>query len=124
MPRLNLTDASAIVTGGASGIGEASARQLAALGAKIVIADLNEDLGKKVADGVTYGYRGGTKSDLPAEIQNVNIPDRTSVDFQNICLHGLSIMCRNHYNARELAGKWAGRSGCMRTAWWLRLSRL
>ncbi len=52
MPRMNLTDSSAIVTGGASGIGEASARQLAALGAKVVIADLNEELGTKVATEV------------------------------------------------------------------------
>ncbi|MTA14416.1 MAG: SDR family NAD(P)-dependent oxidoreductase, partial [Actinobacteria bacterium] len=49
MPRLNLQGASAIVTGGASGIGEASARQLAALGARVVIADLQEDKGAEVA---------------------------------------------------------------------------
>jgi NAD(P)-dependent dehydrogenase (short-subunit alcohol dehydrogenase family) len=49
MPRINLHDASAIVTGGASGIGEASARQLAALGAHVVIADLQEERGGKVA---------------------------------------------------------------------------
>jgi NAD(P)-dependent dehydrogenase (short-subunit alcohol dehydrogenase family) len=46
---LNLQGASAIVTGGASGIGEASARQLAALGARVVIADLQEDKGAEVA---------------------------------------------------------------------------
>ena len=33
---------SAIVTGGASGIGEACARQLAAAGAKVLIADVND----------------------------------------------------------------------------------
>ena len=49
MPRLNLQGASAIVTGGASGIGEASARQLAELGARVVIADLNEDRGQQIA---------------------------------------------------------------------------
>jgi NAD(P)-dependent dehydrogenase (short-subunit alcohol dehydrogenase family) len=49
MPRMNLEGASAIVTGGASGIGEASARQLAAAGARVVIADLNEDRGQAVA---------------------------------------------------------------------------
>ncbi len=49
MPRLDLTGASAVVTGGASGIGEASARQLAALGVRVVIADLNEDQGGAVA---------------------------------------------------------------------------
>ncbi len=49
MPRLDLTGASAIVTGGASGIGEAAARQLATLGARVVIADLQEDKGISVA---------------------------------------------------------------------------
>ncbi|MBJ7283005.1 MAG: SDR family NAD(P)-dependent oxidoreductase, partial [Acidimicrobiia bacterium] len=49
MPRLNLNGSSAIVTGGASGIGEACARQLADLGARVVIADLNEDAGTAVA---------------------------------------------------------------------------
>ena len=49
MPRMNINGASAIVTGGASGIGEASARQLAQLGARVVIADLNEELGQVVA---------------------------------------------------------------------------
>jgi NAD(P)-dependent dehydrogenase (short-subunit alcohol dehydrogenase family) len=49
MTRLNLQGASAIVTGGASGIGEASARQLAALGARVVIADLQEEFGEAIA---------------------------------------------------------------------------
>ena len=49
MPRINLEGSSSIITGGASGIGEASARQLAALGSRVVIADLNEDKGSAVA---------------------------------------------------------------------------
>ncbi|MGI9616266.1 MAG: SDR family NAD(P)-dependent oxidoreductase [Acidimicrobiales bacterium] len=49
---MNLEGSSAVVTGGASGIGEASARQLAALGARVVIADLNEELGQSVASDV------------------------------------------------------------------------
>ena len=49
MPRLDLNGASAVVTGGASGIGEACARQLADLGVRVVIADLNEDKGTAVA---------------------------------------------------------------------------
>ena len=49
MPRLDLNGASAVVTGGASGIGEACARQLAALGVRVVIADLNEDKGTRGA---------------------------------------------------------------------------
>ena len=42
MPRVNLEGSSSIVTGAASGIGEACARQLAELGSKVVVADLNE----------------------------------------------------------------------------------
>jgi len=49
---MDITGASAIVTGGASGIGAASARLLAARGAKVVVADLQEDKGKELADEV------------------------------------------------------------------------
>jgi NAD(P)-dependent dehydrogenase (short-subunit alcohol dehydrogenase family) len=49
MERFNLEGASAIVTGGASGIGLACAEQLAGLGAKVVVADLNEEGGNEVA---------------------------------------------------------------------------
>lgn len=52
MPRVNLEGSSSIVTGGASGIGEATARQLAAAGSKVVIADLNEERGKQVAEEI------------------------------------------------------------------------
>ena len=49
MPRMNLQGASCIVTGGASGIGEAAAHQLADAGSRVVIADLQEDKGQSVA---------------------------------------------------------------------------
>ena len=46
---MDITDKSAIVTGGASGIGAAAARQLAAKGATVVIADLNAEKGEALA---------------------------------------------------------------------------
>jgi NAD(P)-dependent dehydrogenase (short-subunit alcohol dehydrogenase family) len=49
---MDITGASAIVTGGASGIGAASVRRLAAAGAKVVVADLQEDKGRALADEV------------------------------------------------------------------------
>ncbi|MAL81341.1 MAG: SDR family NAD(P)-dependent oxidoreductase [Actinomycetota bacterium] len=49
---MELSGSSAVVTGGASGIGAAAARQLAARGAKVVVADLQEDAGNTVADQI------------------------------------------------------------------------
>lgn len=49
---MELNGSSAVVTGGASGIGAAAARQLAAKGAKVVVADLQEETGNAVADEI------------------------------------------------------------------------
>jgi NAD(P)-dependent dehydrogenase (short-subunit alcohol dehydrogenase family) len=49
---MDITGASAIVTGGASGIGAAAARGLAAKGALVVVADLQEDKGSALADEI------------------------------------------------------------------------
>jgi NAD(P)-dependent dehydrogenase (short-subunit alcohol dehydrogenase family) len=46
---MKLENTSALVTGGASGLGEATARALAAKGVKVVIMDLKEDDGEKLA---------------------------------------------------------------------------
>ncbi|HEY4703239.1 MAG TPA: SDR family NAD(P)-dependent oxidoreductase, partial [Streptosporangiaceae bacterium] len=46
---MELNAVTAIVSGGASGLGEATARELAAAGAFVVVADLAEDRGKAVA---------------------------------------------------------------------------
>jgi NAD(P)-dependent dehydrogenase (short-subunit alcohol dehydrogenase family) len=52
---MELNGTTAIVSGGASGLGEATARRLAAAGSFVVVADLSEDRGKAVADEI-----GGT----------------------------------------------------------------
>jgi NAD(P)-dependent dehydrogenase (short-subunit alcohol dehydrogenase family) len=49
---VDINGASAIVTGGASGIGAASARQLAARGARVVVADLQADRGAELAEEI------------------------------------------------------------------------
>ncbi len=53
---MDISAASAIVTGGASGIGAACARGLAARGAKVVVADLNEELGRQVAEEIAGAF--------------------------------------------------------------------
>jgi len=49
---MDIEGTSALVTGGASGIGAACARRLAGLGARVVVADLNADAGGAVAEEV------------------------------------------------------------------------
>lgn len=64
---MELEGASAVITGGASGIGEACARRLSLLGAKPVICDLNEERGREIAKEL-----GGTfvKCDVTKTEQN------------------------------------------------------
>jgi len=49
---MELNGATAIVSGGASGLGEATVRELAAAGSAVVVADLNEERGKALAGEV------------------------------------------------------------------------
>lgn len=52
MTGIDLTGAVALVTGGGSGIGEACATMLAARGAKVMVADLDEQAARRVADEI------------------------------------------------------------------------
>jgi len=63
---LDINGASAIVTGGASGLGAATARLLSTKGAKVVVVDLNDDLGNAVASEVGGKY---AKADVSNEEQ-------------------------------------------------------
>jgi NAD(P)-dependent dehydrogenase (short-subunit alcohol dehydrogenase family) len=62
---MELNGISAIVTGGASGIGEGCARLLAGRGAKVVIADLQDDKGNALATeiGGAFAHVDVTNSD-------------------------------------------------------------
>jgi len=59
---------SAVVTGGASGLGEATARALAAKGVKVGIFDMNAERGASVAE------------EIGATFAKVNVADEASVD--------------------------------------------
>ncbi len=58
----------AIVTGGASGLGEATARLLAKQGAKVALFDLNEERGQQIA------------SEIGGHFAKVNVADEASLD--------------------------------------------
>lgn len=63
---MDITGASAIVTGGASGLGEATARLLARRGAKVVVLDLQKEKGEKVAAEIGGAF---AKADVADEQQ-------------------------------------------------------
>jgi len=75
----------ALVTGGASGIGEQTVRVLAAAGARVVIADLNEEAAAKLAAEV-----GGGASALA-----LNVTNRDSVSSAFGSLDKLDILINN-----------------------------
>lgn len=62
---MEISGASAIVVGGAGGLGEATVRRLHAAGAKVVVADLADDKGKALADelGTVYVRTDATDED-------------------------------------------------------------
>src|SRR5215211_1300708 len=52
---MDMTNASALVTGGAGGFGSATARRLARMGAKVVIADVADERGEALAKELGNG---------------------------------------------------------------------
>lgn len=53
---MELNNTSAVVTGGASGLGEATARELSTRGVRVVVADLNDALGASIAAEIGGTY--------------------------------------------------------------------
>ncbi|OZE81134.1 3-hydroxybutyrate dehydrogenase [Rhodococcus sp. 15-649-2-2] len=64
----DLTGRSALVTGGASGIGAACARELAGRGARVTLADVNDVAAKELA------------SEIGGEVWSVDLLDTTALD--------------------------------------------
>jgi NAD(P)-dependent dehydrogenase (short-subunit alcohol dehydrogenase family) len=60
---MNFDGIAAIVTGGASGLGAATAERLAGLGAKVTIFDLNAELGHALADQIGGRFSGVNVTD-------------------------------------------------------------
>jgi NAD(P)-dependent dehydrogenase (short-subunit alcohol dehydrogenase family) len=63
---MDLNGTGALVAGGASGLGEATARELAARGARVTVADLNEERGEALAGELGAAFM---KADVTDESQ-------------------------------------------------------
>jgi NAD(P)-dependent dehydrogenase (short-subunit alcohol dehydrogenase family) len=68
---LDLNGTSSIVTGGGSGLGEATARLLAQRGAKVVVVDLQEDKGNKVASDIGGAFVKADVTDTDQVVQAI-----------------------------------------------------
>ncbi|XP_059303896.1 short-chain dehydrogenase reductase 3b-like [Lycium ferocissimum] len=80
----------AIITGGASGIGEATSRLFAQHGAKIVIADIQEEKGRSVTESIGSSHCTFIKCDVTDEKQvqslvqsTVEIHGKVNIMFSN-----------------------------------------
>src|SRR5579875_4074044 len=62
---MDINGSSSIVTGGASGLGEATVRLLAARGARVVVLDMQDDKGEQLAKevGGVFAHADVTKAD-------------------------------------------------------------
>src|SRR4051794_16517541 len=69
-----LRDKVAIVTGGAAGIGQATAQLFAEEGAKVVVADINESAGAETVSDLES--HGGRAIFIPTEISHENEVER------------------------------------------------
>ncbi|OBG38882.1 SDR family NAD(P)-dependent oxidoreductase [Mycobacterium sp. E3198] len=65
-----LADRVAVVTGGGGGIGAATARLFAQHGARVVIADIDDELGRRTADGISAS--GGSAMTLTTDVRDAD----------------------------------------------------
>jgi NAD(P)-dependent dehydrogenase (short-subunit alcohol dehydrogenase family) len=72
---VDVSGASALVTGGASGLGAATSRRLAAQGAHVVVFDLNDALGKELAEEIGGTFAYGDVTDVDAVEAALNLAE-------------------------------------------------
>ncbi len=90
---MRIEGASALVAGGASGLGAASARRLAAGGARVTIADLNVDAGEALAAEIGASFAACDVTDA-AQVEAA-VPDGVRI----------SVCCAGIGHAEKAAGK-------------------
>lgn len=89
MDSSGIEDKVALVTGGASGIGAATARLLSTQGAKVVVADLDRDAAERLAASLP-GEAIGIGGDVSVEVDVEEMVATTVEHFGRVDLHHLN----------------------------------
>jgi NAD(P)-dependent dehydrogenase (short-subunit alcohol dehydrogenase family) len=98
---MQIKDNTFLITGGASGLGAGCARRLNELGANVVIADLDAELGQTLQNDLGHGVRF-VRTDVTDETQSQAAVDIALREFGD--LHGL-IQCAGILGAARIVGK-------------------
>ncbi|PSL25193.1 3-hydroxyacyl-CoA dehydrogenase [Dyadobacter jiangsuensis] len=98
---MQLQTSTALITGGASGLGEATARLFISQGAKAVILDLNETAGRAL-ESEFPGQIKFLKTDVASETEVQNALDIALQTFGNI---QIVVNCAGIAPARKIVGK-------------------
>lgn len=94
------SDISAVVTGGASGLGEASARGLAAAGVRVALLDLNEERGKGVASEIGGVFARCDVTDV-ASVEAALAAARAAHGQERICVNCAGIVAGQKTVSRD-----------------------
>ena len=81
---MQIKDVIAVITGGASGLGEATARSLTCLGAKVAILDIAVERGEKIAAELG---RGPCSSGVPGRARRL-LYETSNVQFPTLSFCG------------------------------------
>jgi NAD(P)-dependent dehydrogenase (short-subunit alcohol dehydrogenase family) len=105
---MELQAIAAIVTGGASGLGAAAARELAKRGARVVVADISDDKGNAVADSIggVFAHVDVTSTDdiiAAAELAKTLGPVRALVNCAGIGSAARTVGRGGYETAHDLA---------------------
>ncbi|AQG81647.1 3-hydroxyacyl-CoA dehydrogenase [Spirosoma montaniterrae] len=98
---MNLQNSTALVTGGASGLGEATVNMLAQHGANVIIADLNEERGQALAAALGESVRF-QKTDVTSE---TDVQAAVNLAVETFGGLHINVNCAGIAEARKTIGK-------------------